>query len=37
VKERKDFFSEEKKQKTFIFRAASSWQAMAWILPRAQE
>jgi hypothetical protein len=33
---RKVFFSEEKKQKTFMFSAASTYPAMAWIFTLAQ-
>jgi hypothetical protein len=35
VGEGKISFSEEKKQKTFTFSAASTYPAMAWICPRA--
>jgi hypothetical protein len=35
--ERKVFFSEEKKQKTFIFWWSPNCPAMAWIFPRAEE
>jgi hypothetical protein len=36
MKQARLFFSEEKKQKTFVFPAASRWPAMAGISPAAQ-